>query len=153
MMLFWYLLIVLGTAAEGEVVLLAAGYAVFQGKLDLYPVMVAAFSGACLGDSFWFELGRRRGDRIMARWPALRSRGEPLVRLLKKFALFAILILRFQIGMRSLGHLAFGMSDLPRKRFWMVTLIAAAIWAVLISYICYLFMGLMAVVVRQLWVA
>ncbi len=144
-----YVLIVLGTAIEGEIVLLAAGYAVFQGEFSLYPVMGAAFLGAFLGDCFWFEIGRRRGDRILARWPRLKSRCERAAKFLGRFALLAIPLMRFQIGMRTISCLALGMSDLSRSRFRIMTLVAAAIWAMVIAYICYLFMGFMAVLARH----
>ena len=63
------LAVAVGTFLEGETILLMAGFAAHCGYLDLSKVILVAWGGL-LGDQFYFFLGQRYGDRILARFPS-----------------------------------------------------------------------------------
>ena len=63
-----------GTFFEGEAIVILAAFAAHQGYLPLWEVIAAAFTGACLGDQFYFYLGRHQGMAFLARRPAWKGR-------------------------------------------------------------------------------
>ena len=67
---YGYLAVAVGTFLEGETILLMAGFAAHCGYLDLSKVILVAFVAGFLGDQFYFFLGQRYGDRILARFPS-----------------------------------------------------------------------------------
>ena len=50
-----------------------------------------------------------------------------------------ILSLRFLYGLRTVGPIALGVSNVPAPRFLVLNVVAAAIWAVCFSLLGYLF--------------
>src|SRR5262245_28879006 len=56
----------LGLPVPAAPFLLAAGALAGMGQLDLGAALAVAVLAAGLSDVFWFELGRRRGARILS---------------------------------------------------------------------------------------
>jgi membrane protein DedA with SNARE-associated domain len=135
----WYLLILIGTFIEGEFTLVAAGFGAANGVLHNPTIMVFAAGGAYAGDLFFFELGRRKGDVICRRWPWFGHRAKRISVLLAKRPELTLLILRFQIGLRSAGNLTVGMSGLNRKRYLLINAVACVLWAIGIVLLCHWF--------------
>jgi membrane protein DedA with SNARE-associated domain len=50
---------------HGYAVLLAAGALAGMGKLDFAAALLATLLACGLSDAFWFELGRRRGIKVL----------------------------------------------------------------------------------------
>src|SRR6267378_6104757 len=53
-----------GLFVPGETALLLGGFFAYQGKLNLFLVIVVTVIGGILGDSAGYEIGRHLGDRI-----------------------------------------------------------------------------------------
>lgn len=69
-----------GLLVPGESLVLASGFFAHQGILDLFPVMVAAATGAILGDNIGYFLGSRLGREWLLRRGSrfgIRKRGSP----------------------------------------------------------------------------
>lgn len=134
-----YPVVFVGTLIEGETVLLLAGFAAQSGYLELQWVIATAVAGGLLGEQIWFFVGRRYGDRLLARFPKLRSKTRRVRALLVRYQLPAILSLRFLYGLRTVGPIAIGMSPVPWARFAALDFAAAVVWAAAVASIGYAF--------------
>lgn len=136
---YGYLAVLVGTFFEGETVLVLGGFAAQHGFLRLDLVMLVAFIGSFCGDQLWFLLGRRYGRRWLARRPLMAERAARVTRLLDRNATLFILGFRFVWGLRTVSPMAIAISNVSPLRFFVLNLIAAAIWAVAVGLLGYLF--------------
>ena len=130
---YGYAFVFVGALAEGESVLLLAGFAAHRGWLELPEVIAFAFVAATLGDQLCFYLGRRHGPALLARWPSLARRVEHLQPMLARHPTAAILSVRFLYGLRTAGPIALGALGISRWRFALLNMLSAAVWAVAFS--------------------
>jgi membrane protein DedA with SNARE-associated domain len=130
---YGYLAVAVGTFLEGETILLMAGFAAHRGYLDLWKVILVAFVASFLGDQYYFFLGQRYGDRILARFPSWKPRAKKVLALLRKYDTALVLGIRFLYGLRTVGPIVIGMSHVPLFRLVTLNAIGAAIWAPLIA--------------------
>lgn len=136
---YGYLVVFVGTLLEGETVLLAAGFAAHQGLLDWRLVVVFAFAGSTMGDQLSFLLGRWKGEQLIRRFPPLARHAPRVHRLLERFSVYLILLVRFLYGLRVAGPLIMGSSRIPLIRFALLNMVAASVWATLVAGAGYLF--------------
>ena len=143
----WYLLIFLGTFLEGELTLVLSGFAIYHGVLWLPAVAGVSVFGGFLGDWFFFELGRRKGYVVKRRWPKIAHSGLRVTKLLSRYPSLFLFILRFQIGMRMVGHFSLGMGgSLEKQRFLVLNFLASIVWAVFLTILCYYFAQIMSII-------
>ena len=136
---YGYLAVFAGSLLEGETILLLAGFAAHQGYLSLPLVMGVAWLGGTLGDQIFFRVGRRWGLVLLRRRPAMR-RGVRRVRsLLRRHHAWVIVSVRFMYGLRIVGPIAIGMSDVPPRRFLLFNALGAVLWALLVPSVGYAF--------------
>lgn len=128
-----------GALAEGESVLLVAGYAAHRGLLKLPEVMLVAFVAGTLGDQLYFFLGRRFGPRLFARFASLSRQAQRVQPLLNRYPNALILGIRFIYGLRTAGPIAMGAMGVPGLKFVALNMLGAAIWAALIAALGYQF--------------
>ena len=69
-----YVAIFVGTFLEGESILALGGLAAEHGYLSFPVVVAVAVLGGFLGDQFFFFVGRRYGDRVLARFPFVSAK-------------------------------------------------------------------------------
>jgi len=136
---YGYWAVALGAFLEGETVLALAGLAANRGYLDFYTVVVVAMLCGFAGDQFYFFLGRRKGARILQRFPDARERAHRFDDLLCRFHAPLIVMIRFMYGFRIIGPILLGMGRVATWKFMVFNFIGAAIWAPLIAGIGYLF--------------
>lgn len=128
-----------GTFLEGESVVVLAGFLAHQRLLRLPDVMLCAFAGSFAADQLLFYLGRRyREHRYVARVRAQPAFGKALD-LVERYPHGFILTLRFLYGLRTVGPVALGVSQVPALRFLVLNAVAAAIWALCFSVLGYAF--------------
>lgn len=130
---YGYAAVFVGALAEGESVLLAAGFAAHRGLLNLPVVVATAFIAATVGDQLWFHLGRTRGPWLLERFPSIESRARRLKPLLDRHPGLAVVALRFMYGLRTAGPAALGMLGVPSRTFTLFNALGAALWAVIVS--------------------
>jgi membrane protein DedA with SNARE-associated domain len=125
-----YTVTFVGALIEGESVMVLAGLAAHRGYLHLPLLAALAALGSFLGDQVYFLVGRRYGDRLVARFPRL----EPGVRhadaLLLRYAGTAVIAVRFLYGLRVVGPIAKGMTRLKWRAFVLFNAVGAALWSV-----------------------
>lgn len=136
---YGYAFVFVGALAEGESVLLAAGFAAHRGLLKLHQVIAVAFVAGALGDQLCFYLGRRHGPRLLARLPSLQAQIKRVEPMLARHPNAAILSLRFLYGLRTAGPIALGALGVSRARFALLNLLSAALWALAFSLLGYQF--------------
>ncbi|HKK06315.1 MAG TPA: DedA family protein [Gammaproteobacteria bacterium] len=159
---YGYPVLLLGTALEGETILLVAAFLANRGYLDLTWVMAVGALGAFLGDQSFFQLGRRRvGGRLrdfLLQRPHWHSRVLRAQALLQRYQTPVILGFRFLYGLRMVTPFAIGMSDIRARRFVTLDALAAAVWSTLVSLLGYVFGAAVEKILAQakhyeLWIA
>ncbi|HEV7606729.1 MAG TPA: DedA family protein [Steroidobacteraceae bacterium] len=134
---FGYLLIFLGTFAEGESLLVLGGYLAHRGYLDLGGVIATAFFAAVCGDQLFFHLGRRHANRLFERFPRLHDKVRVAVHRAERHQNLVVLGMRFLWGLRIALPLAMGMTRMNAQKFFWLNLLSAAVWSVLFACIGY----------------
>lgn len=140
----------LGLPVPGEVVLLAAGFLVSAGKLQLLPTVLLAAAGAVLGDSVTYWLGRwtgvatgRRVVGLYCAWTACTLGSahcaERAERLLRRFRGWVVLVAKFIAGARVFVPPAAGASVLSYGRFLLFDAAGSLLWTTLVVGIGALF--------------
>jgi membrane protein DedA with SNARE-associated domain len=135
---YGYLLIFLGTVAEGESLLVLGGYFAQQGYLQLGGVMITAYFGAVCGDQLFFHLGRHHAKRLLERFPKLRERVNVALTRVEQHQVKVVLSMRFLWGLRIALPVSLGLTNMRWAKYFWLDLISAAVWATLFSLVGYL---------------
>lgn len=140
-----YLVIFFGTVIEGEVVLIAGGFLVYEGHLNFLAMVLIATLAAMIGDNFFYWLGRNHSMGIKRLWAArllnfiVEHRlfnGKEIVR---RHGGKSVFLIRFLYGLRFAGAMTAGYLGMRFRRFCLFNLIGSFTWAILISGIGYVF--------------
>lgn len=129
----------LGCLAEGETAALLGGFFAHQQVFALWQSVLAAFFGAALGDTGFFLLGRHFARH---RWVCSLRRQPGFDRadqLLRQHPNGFVLSNRFVYGMRLVGGVAAGLTEISLARFIVLNMVSALVWALLFSTLGYLF--------------
>ena len=123
-----------GLLVPGESLVLASGFFAHQGILDLFPVMVAAATGAIVGDNIGYLLGSRLGREWLLRRGSrfgLRRRGLARVeRFFQRQGPKAVFFGRFVGFARALVPFVAGASDMPYRKFAPYDALGAVLWTI-----------------------
>lgn len=130
---YGYPAVLLGTALEGETILLLGGMAAHLGLLSLKWVIVCAFFGSLLGDQLFFLLGRRHGKAFLAKRPTWQQRSERVFRIMERHQNLLIVGFRFLYGLRTITPFALGTSRVSYMRFAILNTVGAAMWSIAIG--------------------
>ena len=136
---YGYFALAVGTFLEGEVTLIAAGFAAHRGHLNIYAVIGIATVCGFLGDQFFFWLGRRHGATVIKRWPSVSRQADRVHRLIERYHAPVIIGVRFAYGLRIAGPILIGMSAISGVRFALLNGIGAILWAILIAGVGWFF--------------
>ncbi|MCH7761902.1 DedA family protein [candidate division TA06 bacterium] len=140
-----YLVIFFGTLIEGEVVLIAGGFLVYERSLNFTAMVLTATLAAIIGDNLFYWLGR--SQRVGTRHPlAARClnfigehrlfKGEELVH---RHGGKSVFFVRFFYGLRFAGAMTAGYLGMGFWRFFFFDLIGSFTWALIIGRVGYLF--------------
>jgi membrane protein DedA with SNARE-associated domain len=136
---YGYVAIFVGAILEGETLLAMGGFAAQRGYLDLPSVVAVGLVGGFLGDQAFFFLGRRHGQRILARFPALARRAAKVDDWLDHHVAPLTIGIRFMYGFRIVGPIVLGMSRVSSAKFAICNLFGAGIWTVTVAGVGFLF--------------
>jgi len=126
------------TFLEGETFVIFAGAAAHQGLLDFWLLFLSAWGGSFAGDQFYFFIGRKWGQKLLARFPRYRPPVDIALGFLRKYNVWFVLSFRFIYGIRNVSSFAMGMSGLSWTRFLVLNFIAAGAWAIIFAGAGYL---------------
>lgn len=134
-----YWILAIGCLLEGETILILAGFAAHQGRLNPTAVVAIAAVSGFIGDQIFFWLGRRHGPAVLARWPSVAQQSERVHRLLAGRQALVIIGIRFAYGLRTAGPLLMGAMPLSAPKFVLFNAIGAVLWSSLIGGLGWLF--------------
>ena len=136
---YGYAAVFVGCLLEGETILVLAGFAAHEGQMSLPLTVIIAFVAGALGDQIFFWLGRRAGQPLLDRIPNSADRVRRINHLLARFDAPLIVGIRFMYGLRILGPIVIGTSEVPPLRFTFFNVVGAGIWAPLVAGVGYFF--------------
>ena len=136
---YGYFALFLGTFLEGESFLLLAGFLASRGYLSLTGVILVSFSGAFLGNIFYYALGRWRGKSLILRATALDKSYQKVQLFVERYGGLSVFVSQFFYGTRLISSLAFGAMLMSFKRFAGLQFMATLTWAAVAGSVGYLF--------------
>jgi membrane protein DedA with SNARE-associated domain len=123
-----------GLPLPGESALIAAGVLAARGDLSIIAVIAAGWSGAVLGDTTGYLLGRLGGRPLLMRFgPAIgltAERFEWVAAQFRRYGVMIVLLGRFVVVLRQLNGLVAGALSMPLLRFVPANVIGAGLWVV-----------------------
>ncbi len=132
-----------GLPLPGETTLILAGVLAHQGTLSFPLVLLAAISGAIVGDNCGYFIGRRYGRDLVLKFggnfglsPAKFAKAEE--GFLKNSA-WAVFFGRFIILLRVLAGPLAGITQMPWPKFFLFNAMGAITWATAIGTASYIF--------------
>jgi membrane protein DedA with SNARE-associated domain len=134
---YGYLALALGAFLEGETVVIAAGLAAYHGHLTMPLVIAIAATASFLGDQPYFYAGRLYGPSLLVRFPSLNTRKERIDNLIARHHVMLVPSLRFLYGLRIVGLVMIGMSNIGVIPFQLLNMFSAMVWAVAFAFIGY----------------
>jgi membrane protein DedA with SNARE-associated domain len=122
---------VVGSVIPGSTVILALSALVPGGELKLQWVLLAATTGALLGDGSAFWAGHRSQREILSTWPLknypnLIAQSETFFH---RWGMWAVFLARFVPPIRAFVPVTAGALDMPPARFFAVNVAAILLWA------------------------
>lgn len=122
---------VIGAVVPGTAIIVGLAAFVPSGTLRLWPMLIAAFLGAIVGDGLSFWLGHRYHREILLRWPL--SRYPELIARSEAFFVRhggkSVFLARFTPGVRAFIPLVAGMLRMPARQFYYANILSALVWA------------------------
>jgi len=146
-----YIILFLYCALKSGALPLFGGYAAQQGVLDPVLVGAAALAGGYLGDELRFRVARRYGTAWTSGKPRLENMMRYSEQLLKRYGTIYIFLYRYPKGLRTIGSLPVGLTDISWGRFTILNAASALIWAILLVGAGYVFGEAVEDAVTQGW--
>ena len=134
-----------GSLLEGEGVLIAAAILSAQGVLDPVSVWLTASTGAWVGHLCWFATGRAIRMRRLAptTWTSW-ARVVKVKRLVEARPVMVLALLQYLYGVRLIGAIAVGLTELSFSRFASYEIANCLLWAALVGGVAFLLGGIAA---------
>ncbi len=130
-----------GVLVPGEIGIVLGGVLANQHKLALWIVLVAAVSGAIIGDSVGYWVGSRYGESILRHLPNRIVDDDKIERAeqtVRRYGGRAVFVGRFTAALRALVPGTAGMSGVRYGKFFAWNAAGGTVWAcayVLIGYL------------------
>jgi len=124
-------LAVVGIGIPGVVLLGAAASLAGHQGIPIWLMLVAGTIGAFAGDNLSFWLGRTQRSHVSRWWPLNRHPGwlERGIEFFQRHGSLSVVVGRFIGPMRPFIPLVAGMLSMPTRRFIIVNLLSALVWA------------------------
>jgi membrane protein DedA with SNARE-associated domain len=126
---FGYPALMLGLLFEGETMLILGAFMAHRGYLNLPLVILVGCIVAFASDQFFFWIGRLKGNQFLETRPALKLHVEKAKSLLSWNTNLLFLGIRFMYGLRTALPFVIGMAKFDPKKFVLLNLIGAFLWA------------------------
>jgi len=124
-------LVLVGILVPGAVLMVGTGILISLGKLELWPCLAWAASGAIAGDGISFYIGYHYKDRLRQMWPFTKTKlllvkGEEFF---QKHGGTSVVLGRFFGPVRAIVPTIAGMLGMQPRRFAVVNVLSALAWA------------------------
>jgi membrane protein DedA with SNARE-associated domain len=139
----WVLFEQLGLPIPVAPILLAAGALAGIGKLNFFFVFILAFLAAFLSDQFWYQLGRRRGGRVLSFLCRISFDPDSCVhrtkRIFSRYGARSLLAAKFIPGLNTIGPPLAGTLHMRFLRFLLFDGLGIFIWVGVFTLLGYQF--------------
>ncbi len=126
---YGYFILFIWSIFEGETGLVMAGILSHTGDMNLYLSILVAAMGGFIGDQIYFYLGKLNKKWILKEFKQHRRKVAKAKILLNKYGGWVIFFQRFIYGMRTIIPMTIGVSGYSPKKFAIINLLSAFIWA------------------------
>lgn len=133
-------LVIVGLFLPGWLLLVGFGSMIGADVLGFYPIVIAAYFGAVLGEYFSFYLGFRYHERIL-NWPVFIKQKKLFDyshRFFENYGVIGVFVGRFFGPARAVIPFIAGVSEMNKRTFFWVNTISGLLWAP-----AYLFPGIL----------
>lgn len=150
----WVLVEQLGVPVPAMPLLLAAGALAGTGYLNFFACLLFAVLGAITSDSVWFQLGRRRGIRILQLLCRISLEPDSCVRrtegIFSKQGARSLLVAKFIPGLGLVTPPLAGVFRMRFRRFLLFDALGSTLWAGTFLALGYVFAGQIELVAARL---
>jgi membrane protein DedA with SNARE-associated domain len=112
--------------------LIAAGALAGTGQMALSGALIAAIAAALAGDQIWFELGRRRGRRVLDWLCAMSLEHTSCVRRTETFfarhGVHSLVVAKFVPGLSTIAPPLAGIMGLPMRTYLLYNGLGTILW-------------------------
>lgn len=123
-----YLGVALGAFLEGEIAYLATLQAIAAKQLH-WPLALLFFAlGTLAADWGFYWIGRRNGQRYLARHPRRQQQAAIAQNWLRRHSTVLLLAYRFIYGFRVVLPVLFGLARIAPWRYVLMTTVATSLW-------------------------
>jgi membrane protein DedA with SNARE-associated domain len=136
---YGYWAIGIGTFLEGETILILGGLSAHRGYLVLPWVIVCAFAGSFCGNQLYFHIGRRNGEKFLAKRPVWQAKSARVLGLAEKHQTGLILGFSFMYGVRTVTPFLLGVAGVSPIRFLLLSMLGTLAWAITLGCLGYFF--------------
>jgi membrane protein DedA with SNARE-associated domain len=130
---FWVMAEQIGLPLPSAPMLLAAGALAGAGSMDIRSAVLLAMVAALLADSLWYQLGKRRGARVLTFLCRISLEPDSCVRrtqnVFTKYGARALLVAKFVPGLGAISTPLAGISGVSWPRFLMFDSLGTLLWA------------------------
>src|SRR6478752_6296378 len=123
-------------------ILVAAGALAAGGNLRFDVAVWIALATCVLGDTLWYEIGRKKGDRVLSMLCRISLEPDSCVRRSKVFfekgANRTLLLSKWLPGVSHVVPAVAGLSGIERQHFFITNAVGSAIWILLLMLAGYL---------------
>lgn len=130
---------------------LVAGYAAQVGSLDITIVALATLAGGYLGDEIRFYVARNYGVGFLKTRPRLSKLADKASKLLERYGAAYIFIYRYPKGLRTVGALPVGLTQIKWTKFTLLNFASALLWVFLLVGSGYVFGELIEQSIAVTW--
>ncbi len=129
---YGYIILFFWSIVEGEMGLVMAGIMIHTGNMNYFMSAFVAGMAGFSGDQIYFYIGRFNKGRIQNKLHSQRHKFAIASLLLKKYGWVIIFMQRYMYGLRTVIPMSIGITQYSAKKFAMINLVSAWIWASII---------------------
>lgn len=116
-----------GTMIEGDLTLLFAGVLARAGLFSFEEALAVGTAGGFVGDSITYWIGSRFRHKAYKLKFFIKAKPR-IEKLMKRFGLFSILIVKFAYGLRTASALFWGLAHFGKTKFLLLTFGSCLAW-------------------------
>ncbi|BCZ18669.1 Ubiquitous DedA transporter family [Helicobacter sp. NHP19-012] len=124
-----YVILFFWSILEGEIGLILAGMACYEGHMNVFLAISVAALGGFSGDQMYFHIGRTSKTYLNKKLEKQRRKLALAHLLLQKYGWFVIFIQRYMYGMRTIIPISIGLTRYNALKFAAINLLSAFVWA------------------------
>ncbi|MCX8084764.1 MAG: DedA family protein [Calditerrivibrio sp.] len=136
---YGYLILFVWSVMEGELGLVMAGILSHTGDMNIYTAILVAGLGGFTGDQIFFLIGRFNRNYVQKKFVKHRRKFALATILLNKYGWYIIFIQRYMYGLRTIIPITIGTTRLCWRKFALINLVSAFIWAAITIVLAYWF--------------